>query len=93
VELYLYSPNTPSWRGAQLKHRGTSLSLINIRRHYDNIKMYLREIGSGTELSCVYWIHVVMRRHLDKFSPHRMFRAANVKLSVHVLPNNRKFPH
>jgi hypothetical protein len=21
VELYLYSPNTPSWRGAQLKHR------------------------------------------------------------------------
>jgi hypothetical protein len=22
VELYLHSPNTPSWRGAQLKHRG-----------------------------------------------------------------------
>jgi hypothetical protein len=21
VELYLYSPNTPSWYGAQLKHR------------------------------------------------------------------------
>jgi hypothetical protein len=21
VELYLHSPNTPSWRGAQLKHR------------------------------------------------------------------------
>jgi hypothetical protein len=21
VELYLYSPNTPSWRGAQLKHK------------------------------------------------------------------------
>jgi len=21
VELYLLSPNTPSWRGAQLKHR------------------------------------------------------------------------
>jgi hypothetical protein len=21
VELYLYSPNTPSWRGVQLKHR------------------------------------------------------------------------
>jgi len=21
VELYLQSPNTPSWRGAQLKHR------------------------------------------------------------------------
>jgi hypothetical protein len=22
VELYLHSRNTPSWRGAQLKHRG-----------------------------------------------------------------------
>jgi hypothetical protein len=22
VELYLHSPNAPSWRGAQLKHRG-----------------------------------------------------------------------
>jgi hypothetical protein len=21
VEIYLHSPNTPSWRGAQLKHR------------------------------------------------------------------------
>jgi hypothetical protein len=21
MELYLHSPNTPSWRGAQLKHR------------------------------------------------------------------------
>jgi len=21
VDLYLYFPNTPSWRGAQLKHR------------------------------------------------------------------------
>jgi hypothetical protein len=21
MELYLYSPNTPSWRGAELKHR------------------------------------------------------------------------
>jgi hypothetical protein len=23
VELFLHSPNTPSWRGAQLKHRDT----------------------------------------------------------------------
>jgi hypothetical protein len=23
VEIYLHSPNTPSWRGAQLKHRDT----------------------------------------------------------------------
>jgi hypothetical protein len=27
VELYLHSPNTPSWRGAQLKRTGTTLLL------------------------------------------------------------------
>jgi hypothetical protein len=30
VELYLHSPNTPSWRSAQLKHRDTfTLSLLS----------------------------------------------------------------
>jgi hypothetical protein len=24
VDLYLHSPNTPSWRGAQLKHKAPS---------------------------------------------------------------------
>jgi hypothetical protein len=28
VELYLHSPNTPSWRGAQLKYRGMPLPLL-----------------------------------------------------------------
>jgi len=29
VNLYLYSPNTPSWRGAQLKkNTGTTLPLL-----------------------------------------------------------------
>jgi hypothetical protein len=38
VELYLHSPNTPSWRGAQLKHRDNftftyrSITLHNLRR-------------------------------------------------------------
>jgi hypothetical protein len=27
VELYLHSPNTPSWRGAQLKKESTGRSL------------------------------------------------------------------
>jgi hypothetical protein len=27
VELYLHSPNTPSWRGAQLKHRDNFIFL------------------------------------------------------------------
>jgi hypothetical protein len=30
VELYLYSPNTPSWRGSQLKNTGTTLPLLDI---------------------------------------------------------------
>jgi hypothetical protein len=34
VELYLHSPNTPSWRGAQLKHR-------------DNFTVYLLWVGGG----------------------------------------------
>jgi hypothetical protein len=29
VELYLYSPGTPSWRGAQLRHRDNFLSLFS----------------------------------------------------------------
>jgi len=28
VELYFQSPNTPSWRGAQLKSTGTTLPLL-----------------------------------------------------------------
>jgi hypothetical protein len=30
VELYLHSPNTPSWRGARLKHRGNFTFIIII---------------------------------------------------------------
>jgi hypothetical protein len=30
VELYLHSPNTPSWRGAQLKHRDLCHFMWNI---------------------------------------------------------------
>jgi len=28
AELYFHSPNTPSWRGAQLKNAGTTLPLF-----------------------------------------------------------------
>jgi hypothetical protein len=28
VELYIHSPNTPSWRGAQLKHRNKFILLV-----------------------------------------------------------------
>jgi hypothetical protein len=30
VELYIHSPNTPSWRGAQLKHRENFTFIIII---------------------------------------------------------------
>jgi hypothetical protein len=30
VELYLHSPNTPSWRGAQLKHRDNFTSKLSL---------------------------------------------------------------
>jgi hypothetical protein len=32
VELYLHSPNMPSWRGAQLKHRGNFTFTFFIRK-------------------------------------------------------------
>jgi hypothetical protein len=34
MELYLHSPNTPSWRGAQLKHRVVVIINIVIVRTY-----------------------------------------------------------
>jgi hypothetical protein len=30
MELYLHSPNTPSWRGAQLKHRANFIFILII---------------------------------------------------------------
>jgi hypothetical protein len=30
VELHLHSPNTPSWRGAQLKHRDNFYLLLTL---------------------------------------------------------------
>jgi hypothetical protein len=39
MELYLHSPNMPSWRGAQLKHRE------NFTLHLENLdKYYLRSL-------------------------------------------------
>jgi hypothetical protein len=33
VKLYLHSPNTPSWRGDQLKHRDNFTFTINPETH------------------------------------------------------------
>jgi hypothetical protein len=40
MELYLHSPNTPSWRGAQLKHRAFTeynTECIKATAHASNI--------------------------------------------------------
>jgi hypothetical protein len=34
VEMYLQSPNTPSWRGAQRDHRVVSASLVRLEVPY-----------------------------------------------------------
>jgi len=34
VELYLYSPDTPSWRGAQLKHRDNFTFTLPLNIYY-----------------------------------------------------------
>jgi hypothetical protein len=37
MELYLYSPNTPSWRGAQVKSTGITLPLPHLNDSSPNI--------------------------------------------------------
>jgi hypothetical protein len=53
VELYLYSPNTPSWRGAQLKHR-------------DNFTFYLISLEGSriTMTPRAYTVNFVCIKHL-----------------------------
>jgi hypothetical protein len=48
VELYLHSPNTPSWRGTQLKHG-------------DNFTVYLHLYVSVVSSSCVLNIQQVFQ--------------------------------
>jgi hypothetical protein len=47
MELYLHSPDTPSWRGAQLKHRDnfTFLDYSNIESHFRHKYCQSREYG------------------------------------------------
>jgi hypothetical protein len=50
VELYLHSPNTPSWRGAQLKHRDNfTFGMVNVSEN--NAKLIFgprrKEVAGG----------------------------------------------
>jgi hypothetical protein len=50
VELYLHSPNAPSWRGAQLgEHRGNFLGepLMNFTKHISECCVALCETAVG----------------------------------------------
>jgi len=44
VELYLHSPNTPSWRGAQLKH-SDNFNFYSAFVEYDNIQSMVENVG------------------------------------------------
>jgi hypothetical protein len=45
VELYLHSPNTPAWRGAQLKHRGNfTLTNMLITLHTSDMNKFFTYI-------------------------------------------------
>jgi len=49
VELYLHSPNTPSWRGAHLKHRD-NFTLV-YRKEYCNLYLTFLKIITNTHVS------------------------------------------
>jgi hypothetical protein len=67
VELYLHSPNTPSWRGAQLKHR-------------DNFTFTLPYISKQNFVfmccfSCV--LHAPTSHFLDLITPRLLYANVN----------------
>jgi hypothetical protein len=46
VELYLHSPNTSSWRGAQLKHRvNFTFDLTNIKTEEELYEKYSSKVN------------------------------------------------
>jgi hypothetical protein len=53
MELYLHSPNTPSWRGAQLKHTD-NFTFYSMRFHsFNNKGTLLLELGIQNLLSII----------------------------------------
>jgi hypothetical protein len=55
VELYLHSPNTPSWRGSQLKHRDNFAFTFTI--YVDSEvpgALPQRMFGRGNDAWCVF---------------------------------------
>jgi hypothetical protein len=49
VEPYLHSPSTPSWRGAQLKHRGKFTFTLPFH-YYPPIYFYVAQVVSSSQV-------------------------------------------
>jgi hypothetical protein len=56
VKLYLYFPNTPSWRGAQLKHRDNFI-LYLYNNSYTQHNNHKEQTGTGPS-KCLYCDHL-----------------------------------
>jgi hypothetical protein len=66
VELYLHSRNTPSWRGAQLKHRDNFTFTFTIR-FINCIDHTVSMMKSGEEAGAEYFkIRIVCLKELKK---------------------------
>jgi hypothetical protein len=58
VELYLYSPNTPSWRGAQLRHRDKFIFTL--------LSILMRDFGLSRRWRFeVFWVETRYMLWLD----------------------------
>jgi hypothetical protein len=74
VELYLHSPNAPSWRGAQLKHRDKFTFNFYL---YRILKKYF-SVGSSF---CFSVFFVLLLLHLSlRFIPHPVVAITNLRI-------------
>jgi hypothetical protein len=70
VELYLHSPNTPSWCGAQLKHR-------------DNFTFYFWWVGLGNGFE-VQFINAYKRENCSNFLTCATFLSHSLWISLYL---------
>jgi len=64
VELYLHSPNTTSWRGAQLKRRDNFTFYIFTNAKFRNIVRYPRHLKFKRRDSQTYMQILYSSRHV-----------------------------
>jgi hypothetical protein len=79
VELYLHSPNTPSWRGAQLKHRDNFTLLSYVFK----MTGLLRQLHATSGLEIVF-SKQTFRVFVKKQYMHSYRRVETTCLTAHV---------